>query len=76
LLCMKEITSYPLSGPARSSARIIMSMKFFIMRSCIFLRIFPSIFPPSTMIAKAVMFIHVLIFFVLYRYLSFILILS
>lgn len=51
-----------------------MSMKFLIIRSCIFLSIFPSSFPPHTMIVRAVMFISVLTFYVRYIYLSFILI--
>jgi hypothetical protein len=51
-------------------------MKFLIMRSCILFKIFPSNFPPSTMIANAVMFIHVVTFLVRYIYLNFILILN
>jgi hypothetical protein len=49
-------------------------MKFLMILSCIFLRIFPSSLSPPTMIVNAVMFIHVLIFFVRYKYLNIILI--
>lgn len=68
------MTSYPLRAPFLSSARMMMSMKFFIMRSCIFLRIFPSSFPPLTIIVSAVMCSPSFIFLVGYRYLNFILI--
>jgi hypothetical protein len=37
-------------------------MKFLMIRSCIFLRIFPSNFPPATTTVSAVMFIHVFTF--------------
>jgi hypothetical protein len=51
-------------------------MKFLIIRSCIFFRTFPSNLSPLTMIARAAMFIHVLTFYVGYKYLKFILILN
>ena len=71
---MKDMTSYPLRDPFLSSARIIMSIKFLMMRSCIFFKIFPSNFPPFTMTVNAVMFIHILTFYVIYIYLNLILI--
>ena len=53
LLWMNEITSYPLMGTFRSSDKIIMSMKFLIILSCILFNIFPSNLPPPTRVVES-----------------------
>jgi hypothetical protein len=57
------MTSYPLMDLFLSWTRIIMSIKFFTILSCIFSSILLSDFPPPTIIGGAVMFIHVLMFY-------------
>src|SRR5665648_72843 len=63
---MKDMTSYPLMGPFWSSAMIMVSRKFLITFSCIFLIIRASDFSPFTVIVKATIVCILMLFILIY----------